>query len=177
MQSRGQSAPSLLDVGAALWKARAMLSGGKGGKRAGFMLGRWTVLPDRNAIDGPGGRRPLEPMGMRLLLLLARRAPETVTRDEMIDALWQGRVVTDDAVNKQVSKLRAALAYQAADQNLIETVPKVGVRLTVSPAPIPALLKPHAWLCRRSLPSLRSPSRRLFSWSCSRALQRFPRNR
>jgi len=119
-----------------------MLSGGKQvGRRTGFTLGRWTVLPDRNVIQGSGGRRTLEPMGMRLLLLLARRAPETVTRDEMIDALWQGRVVTDDAVNKQVSKLRAALACQSTGPSLVETVPKIGVRLTVSPSPLPAPLK------------------------------------
>ena len=109
------------------------------------MLGPWRVLPDRNRLIGPGGVRTLEPMGMRLLLLLAQRAPQTVMREEMIDVLWQGRIVTDDAVNKQISKVRAAVADPRDGKSLVETVPKVGVRL-ISPPRKPELVKKfHHW--------------------------------
>jgi hypothetical protein len=65
---------------------------------------------------------------MRLLVLLAENAPDTTTRDQIIERLWDGRAVTDDAINKQLSKLRAAL-QDPGRGGMIETVPKVGIRL------------------------------------------------
>lgn len=94
-----------------------------------FRLGELTVHPDRNTITGPDGARRIEPMSMRLLLLLARAAPRTVSRDEIVEGLWAGRVVSDDAVTKQISKLRAALGDDPREPLLLQTVAKVGVRL------------------------------------------------
>jgi Tol biopolymer transport system component/DNA-binding winged helix-turn-helix (wHTH) protein len=100
-------------------------------ERPGYRLtiGAWQVWPDRLEMHGPGASRRLEPLTMRLLLLLAEKAPETVTRDQIIDRLWDGRVVTDDAVNKQLSKLRAAIDGGSSDAPYLRTVPRVGVRL------------------------------------------------
>ena len=106
------------------------------GKIAAFRLRRWTIFPDRLTLAGPAGSRSVEAMSMRLLLALSAKAPETLTRDQIIDAVWDGRVVTDDAINKQVSKLRTALADPADSAPLVQTVPKVGVRLIESPRPL-----------------------------------------
>ena len=94
-----------------------------------FRLGELTVYPDRNTITGPDGARRIEPMSMRLLLLLAQASPRTVSRDEIVEGLWEGRVVSDDAVTKQISKLRAALGDDPRKPRLLQTVAKVGVRL------------------------------------------------
>ncbi|MEO7758844.1 MAG: winged helix-turn-helix domain-containing protein [Sphingomicrobium sp.] len=80
-------------------------------------------------------------MSMRLLLLLAQRAPNTATRDEIVDVLWSGRAVTDDAVNKQISKVRSALTDPQTGETLVQTIPKTGIRLSVEPR-LPDPLKP-----------------------------------
>lgn len=68
----------------------------------------------------------LEPKPLQLLMYLLRRSGEVVTRQEILDALWPGRVVTDGVINNCVAKLRAALGDE--DQELVRTVPRYGYR-------------------------------------------------
>gem|GEM_PF-6228544 len=67
---------------------------------------------------------------MQLLILLVRNAPRTTTREEVIQSLWQGRIVSDEAVTKQISKLRVVLESHDDGKGLLQTVAKVGVRLS-----------------------------------------------
>lgn len=96
---------------------------------AEFCVGDWRV-------DGPGcrlhrddARVSLEPKVMDLLLLLADRPGEVVTRDALLAALWPGVVVGDDTLARTVSKLRSALEDDVKNPAYIETVPKRGYRL------------------------------------------------
>lgn len=94
-----------------------------------FVIGEWTVWPDRNEIRRTGEVRRLEPMTMRLLCVLAEHAGHTVARAEIVERLWRGRVVTDDAVHRQIAKLRAALDDDPRSPEYVETVSKAGLRL------------------------------------------------
>jgi len=67
-------------------------------------------------------RRPLE-----LLALLLRHAGEVVTKDEILDALWPARVVTEASLTKCMARLRQVL--QDDEQTLIRTVHGYGYRL------------------------------------------------
>jgi Tol biopolymer transport system component/DNA-binding winged helix-turn-helix (wHTH) protein len=96
---------------------------------APFRLGEWSVAPDRNEIRRAGAVVRLEPLSMRLLCLLAENAGRTVSRAEIVHRLWDGRVVTDDAVGRQIAKLREAFDDDARRPAVIQTVPKVGVLL------------------------------------------------
>lgn len=96
-----------------------------------FKVGGWRVYPDRNEIVGRAGPARLEPMVMRLLCLLAENGEATTTRDAIVERLWDGRAVTDEAITKQISKLRAALGDDRREPRIIATVQKVGVRLLV----------------------------------------------
>jgi DNA-binding winged helix-turn-helix (wHTH) protein/serine/threonine protein kinase len=72
-------------------------------------------------------RRPVE-----LLMLLLRHAGEVVTKDEIFEALWPGRVVGDASLTKCVARLRLALAD--GEQELIRTVHGYGYRLVAKVA-------------------------------------------
>ncbi len=67
-------------------------------------------------------RRPLE-----LLALLLGHAGEVVTKDEIQDALWPDRIVTEASVTKCVARLRQALGD--GEQKLIRTIHGYGYRL------------------------------------------------
>lgn len=67
-------------------------------------------------------RKPLE-----LLMWLLRHPGEVVTKDELFDALWSGRVVTESVLTKCVAKLRQAIGDDG--QTLIKTVHGFGYRL------------------------------------------------
>ena len=52
-----------------------------------FRLGNWIVDPSADEISRDGQIEKLEPRKMRLLVVLARRAGEVVTAEELLDAV------------------------------------------------------------------------------------------
>jgi serine/threonine protein kinase/DNA-binding winged helix-turn-helix (wHTH) protein len=84
----------------------------------------------------------LERKSLEVLLHLLHHAGEVVTRDELLEAVWPGRILTDSSVTSCVAKLRSALADD--NQEIIKTAHGYGYRLvapvrveTVSALPPP----------------------------------------
>ena len=67
-----------------------------------FYVGRWLIQPRQNRIRGPEKVTRVEPKVMEVLMCLARRPGEVVTRDQLLEIVWAG---------------------------VIETIPKTGYRL------------------------------------------------
>jgi adenylate cyclase len=101
---------------------------------AGAAGSAWTVGPWR--IDAGTGElqrgsesQRVEPKVAEVLVYLAQRARQVVSRDELLTALWPGVVVGDDALTQAVIKLRKALGDDARRPAYIETLAKRGYRL------------------------------------------------
>jgi TolB-like protein/Tfp pilus assembly protein PilF len=94
-----------------------------------FHLAELRVDPASLRIAGPFGSRRLEPRVMDVLVALAARAPEPVTRGELIDAVWGDVVVTDSVLSRSISILREQLGDDRAEPRFIETLSKKGYRL------------------------------------------------
>jgi DNA-binding winged helix-turn-helix (wHTH) protein/tetratricopeptide (TPR) repeat protein len=77
----------------------------------------------------------LEPKPLEVLLHLLRHAGEVVTKDELLEAVWPGRILSDSAITSCVKKLREALRDE--QQDLIKTVHGYGYRL-VAPVKVEA---------------------------------------
>jgi DNA-binding winged helix-turn-helix (wHTH) protein/TolB-like protein/Tfp pilus assembly protein PilF len=92
-------------------------------------IGDWTVEPALNQLSAADRSVKLEPKAMAVLVYLAERPGEVVSRDALLVAVWPGVVVSDDALTQVVIKLRKALG-DAADQPVyIQTISKKGYRL------------------------------------------------
>jgi DNA-binding winged helix-turn-helix (wHTH) protein/alpha-beta hydrolase superfamily lysophospholipase len=72
-----------------------------------------------------------EPQVFDLLVLLATRAPELVSYDDMIRDIWNGRIVSDSTLAARVAAARAAVGDDGKRQAVIRTVPRRGVQLAV----------------------------------------------
>lgn len=94
-----------------------------------FQLAGWTVSPTTNRMSLGSETIKLEPKVMEVLLYLADRQGQTVTRDELVGAVWSGAVVGDDAVTNAIIKLRKAFGDESRSSAIIETIPKRGYRL------------------------------------------------
>lgn len=94
-----------------------------------FRIGHVTFLPARREVQWNGKNSVVEPRVMQLLVALKRASGEVVTKDELLQQCWNGRVVGDDAINRVVSRLRSVADKQAGGQFRIETITKVGYRL------------------------------------------------
>lgn len=70
----------------------------------------------------------LEPKAYDLLVLLLSRPGELLTKQDLLDAVWPGVFVTDNAIARVVAQLRRALGDSARQARYIETVPTRGYR-------------------------------------------------
>lgn len=64
---------------------------------------------------------------MRVLLCLAERAEQVVTREELLEKVWSDVFVGEQVLSRSISELRKALADDS--KTIIETIPKTGYRL------------------------------------------------
>ncbi len=68
----------------------------------------------------------LEPQAIRLLDFLVQHSDRIVSKDELIEEIWQGRAITDAALNTRIRAVRRALADTATTPRFIKTFPKRG---------------------------------------------------
>ena len=75
----------------------------------GFRIGDWEVYPARGELRcGEQVEKP-EPKVMAVLLSLAMRDGDVVTKDELVDEVWGGRATADDPIIRCVFQLRGHL--------------------------------------------------------------------
>jgi TolB-like protein/DNA-binding winged helix-turn-helix (wHTH) protein/cytochrome c-type biogenesis protein CcmH/NrfG len=70
----------------------------------------------------------VEPQVFDLLVYLIRNRTRTVSKDELFDAIWQGRVVSEATLSSRISAARRALGDSGNDQSFIRTLHKRGFR-------------------------------------------------
>src|SRR5690606_40856995 len=76
-----------------------------------------------------GRRETLEPQVLELLAYLIKNRERIVTRRELNEHVWRGRVVTDAAVNSCIKAARAHIGDDGKIQILIRTVHRKGYRV------------------------------------------------
>ena len=96
----------------------------------GFALGDWEVLPAKGILRCGDREEKPEPMVFRVLLALASRDGDLVTREELIDDIWDGRPIGDEPINRCVALLRAHLGDKERPHQYIETLTRRGYRLS-----------------------------------------------
>jgi TolB-like protein/Flp pilus assembly protein TadD len=72
------------------------------------------------------------PRAAGLLAVLVERQGEVVSKDEIMKAVWKGRVVEESNLNVQIAKLRRILGQTSGDGDWIETIPGRGYRFTAT---------------------------------------------
>lgn len=107
----------------------------------GFRLGPLTVDLDHGVVSGEQGSSGLTPRAEALLLLLSRRANTLVSREDILETVWAGRVVEDAAITHCVWQIRRALGPSGKD--ILQTRSKRGYLLVVPDA---------AWIRSATMP-------------------------
>jgi TolB-like protein len=70
----------------------------------------------------------LEPKVFDLLDYLLRHRGRVVGKDELIEAIWRGRVLSDSALTTRINAVRRAIGDTGIEQRLIRTLPRKGYR-------------------------------------------------
>jgi DNA-binding winged helix-turn-helix (wHTH) protein len=101
---------------------------------------KYSLDPDRRELRRGKHAIPVEPQVFDLLLYLIRRRDCVVSSDELIAAIWNGRIVSDSTVSSRLAAARRAIGDTGEKQRLIATLPRKGHRFvgSVSEDPNPS---------------------------------------
>lgn len=95
-----------------------------------FDFDDFRVDVENRLLSRSGHAVNLHPKTFDVLVVLARRAGQTVDKDALLDEVWAGTFVEEGNLAKHISTLRQVLGDTPSEQRLIKTIPKRGYRFT-----------------------------------------------
>ena len=98
-----------------------------------IQLGPWLFKPADFSISDATQRKELEPLLVKLLCCFATEPGRIISRQELIDNIWQQSYVDDNAINRAISELRKALQHPQLGQSPIKTHHRKGYSLQLQP--------------------------------------------
>lgn len=93
-----------------------------------YRFGRHLLCTTSFSLSRNGEPCAIEPQVLELLRVLVENAGALVTRDDLIETVWGGRIVSDSAISARISAARAAIGDDGRRQEWIRTVPRRGFR-------------------------------------------------
>jgi tetratricopeptide (TPR) repeat protein/DNA-binding winged helix-turn-helix (wHTH) protein len=99
----------------------------------GFYLSDLLIEPTKGRVTGREGSEHLASKAIEVLLCLAAQPGELVSREELLDKVWGKDAGSQEALSHAVGEIRHSLHDQAEDPIFVQTLPKRGYRLLVTP--------------------------------------------
>jgi DNA-binding winged helix-turn-helix (wHTH) protein/Tfp pilus assembly protein PilF len=93
-----------------------------------YLFGDFILDPDRCELRRGSSPVAIEPQVFDLLAYLIRHRERVVSRDELIESIWGGRIVSESALSTRINAVRSAIGDSGTLQRLIKTVPRRGIR-------------------------------------------------
>ncbi len=87
------------------------------------------INTSRPCLTRDGEEIPLRPKTYQVLLVLIAHCERMVTKEELIDNVWEGMSVTDDVLVRCIADLRKAFGDDTKDPRIFRTFPKLGYGL------------------------------------------------
>ena len=90
----------------------------------------FSVDLERFELNRGGEIVSVEPLIFNLIALLASHPQKLFTKQDLIEQLWPGRVISDSAISSAIKSARKALGDSGDQQRFIQTVRGRGIRFT-----------------------------------------------
>ena len=105
-----------------------------------FRFGNFEIDAARQVLRRAGEAVHIEPQVFDLLVHLVQNRDRIVSKDELIETIWHGRIISEAALSSCIRSARRALDDNGNDQTLVRTVHKRGFRFVgdVDEGPVPA---------------------------------------
>src|SRR5499426_2059573 len=117
------------------------------------------VDPSLNRVTHGDRTVQVEPKIMHVLVTLAERPGEVVTREELMTRVWNGVFVTDDVLHRAVRELRRLFDDDSEQPRVIETIRKRGYRLLAPVGGIEGLETVAPQTISTNRPAVRRPGK------------------
>jgi TolB-like protein len=83
---------------------------------------------DRRELRRAGSLMAVEPQVFDLLVHLIQNRARVVSKDDLLEAIWRRRIVSDSALANRINAARVAIGDSGERQSLIRTLPRKGFR-------------------------------------------------
>jgi pimeloyl-ACP methyl ester carboxylesterase/DNA-binding winged helix-turn-helix (wHTH) protein len=93
-----------------------------------FHFGGYSVDVDRRELRRGAELIDIGPQVFDLLVYLIRNRDRVVSKDDLLDAVWEGRIVSESTLTSRINAARRAIGDTGADQALIKTIARKGFR-------------------------------------------------
>ena len=93
-----------------------------------FRFSDFEIDTARHELRRAGAIVHIEPQVFDLLVHLIRNRDRIVSKDELIDVIWRGRIVSEATLSSRISTARRVLGDSGNDQSFIRTLYKRGFR-------------------------------------------------
>ena len=94
-----------------------------------FMINECSIDTDAYEVRRNGNLVPVEPQVFDLLIQLLENSDRVVTKDEIIERVWHGRIVSEAALSSRIKAVRQAIGDDGASQACIRTIRRRGFRV------------------------------------------------
>jgi len=98
-----------------------------------YRFHEFRLDPEKQLLYRNGELLEVEHRVFRFLLLLIERYPETLTRRELLEALWPHQEISDWALSQLIRRTRQLLGDNSRSPTYIKTIHGVGIRFLVMP--------------------------------------------
>jgi TolB-like protein/Tfp pilus assembly protein PilF len=109
-------------------RARTTATVDEGGTRVSLVFAGHEVDLRRQELRRAGQIIHVEPQVFDLLVHLVRNRDRVVSKDELLDAIWKGRIVSEAALSSRINAARKAIGDDGDRQVLIKTIHRRGFR-------------------------------------------------
>jgi DNA-binding winged helix-turn-helix (wHTH) protein len=86
-----------------------------------YIFENFALDSDRREMRSGATVVSMEPQVFDLLVHLIRRREHVVSRDELIESIWGGRIVSESALSTRINAARSAIGDSGTEQRLIKT--------------------------------------------------------
>jgi DNA-binding winged helix-turn-helix (wHTH) protein len=93
-----------------------------------YLFDNFVLDTDQRELRCDRGIIALQPQVFDLLEYLIRKRDRLVTKDDLIAAIWGGRIVSESALTTRINAARTAIGDSGDEQRLIKTLPRKGIR-------------------------------------------------
>jgi TolB-like protein/Tfp pilus assembly protein PilF len=98
------------------------------GRNVQLLFGECTLDIDRRELRRGAELISIGPQVFDLLVYLVQNRERVVTKDDLFEAVWSGRIVSESTLTTHINAVRKAVGDSGEAQNLIRTMPRKGFR-------------------------------------------------
>src|SRR5215472_17000620 len=93
-----------------------------------YVSGNYELDLDCRELRNRGSLAHVEPQVFDLLVHLIRHRQRVVSKDELLQAVWNGRCVSEATLTSRVNEARRTIGVTGKEQRVIRTVSRRGFR-------------------------------------------------